>query len=134
MAGFQVFLAVVDGVAKVTPHPLPEISPTQLVDQLGAVIPALVALPKLTEHRIAHFRQGEDAVADPGGETCDGAIQVVAAASVTSGIKALKLPCCGCTSAADRTEASRRGRKELAQSLIEGLAIHKIPRQILRLR
>ena len=60
MPGFQLFLAVMDAIAEVAPHPLPEVAPAQLVDQLAALVAAANAL----EHGVTHFRKAEHTVAD----------------------------------------------------------------------
>ena len=47
MAGFVIFLIVMNAIAEIKPHPLPEIAPSQLIDQFPAVVPCLVVLFQL---------------------------------------------------------------------------------------
>ena len=63
--GFEFLLAVVDAVTKVDPHPLPEVTPTQFIDQFRALIPVADAL----EHGVSHFTEAEHPVTDVRGET-----------------------------------------------------------------
>ena len=93
-----------DAVAQLAPHPLPEVAPAQLIDQLAPVI----AVADPLEHGIAHLRQGEHPMADVGGETGDGSVEVVAAAAVAPGIHLLELSLCSLASAADATERALR--------------------------
>ena len=41
MASFVIFLIVMNAIAEIEPHPLPEIAPSQLVDQFSALISPL---------------------------------------------------------------------------------------------
>ena len=60
VTGFELFLVVVDAITQLLLHALPKITPAQLIDQFAAVIAVADAL----KYGIAHFRQGEYAVAD----------------------------------------------------------------------
>ena len=67
VAGLQLLLALMDAIAEIAPHPLPEITPAQFIDQLAAVVSALAAIPQLGKDRFPDLCQGENAVSDPWG-------------------------------------------------------------------
>jgi hypothetical protein len=102
VAGFELFLVVVDAITQVLPHALPKVAPAQLIDQLAPVI----AFADASKHRIAHLRQGENTVANVRRQTGYGAVEVIAAAGVPLYIHFLDL-LFGCspttTDRADRT-------------------------------
>ena len=104
MASFVIFLIVMNAIAEIEPHPLPEIAPSQLVDQFSALISPLVVVFQLREDGISHFRKRENSVADVGREACDRAIQMVATAAVALGIHCTELPFSRRSTAWDRTE------------------------------
>ena len=118
MAGFERFLIVVDAVAQIQPHPLPEVAPTQLVDQLSALI--AVANPR--KNRIAHLRQGEHAVAYVGGKTGDGTLEMVTAFGVALGVDAPQLLVGRFATSADRAEDPLSLRELLRQQAIQLIA------------
>ena len=89
--GLQLLLTLKDGAAEIDPHPLPEITPTQFIDQLAAVVPALAAIPQLGKDHLSDLRQGENAMANPGGQAGDSTLEMVAAASIALGIHPLQL-------------------------------------------
>ena len=128
MPGFQLFLAVVDAIAEVAPHPLPEVAPAQLVDQLAALVAAANAL----EHGVTHFRQAEHTVADVGGQAGHRAFEVIAAFGVTPGVDPTE--CClrGVSTSAQSAEPSASFRKLLSQQAIEGSAVRKVSGKISR--
>ena len=102
VAGFELFLVVVDAITEVLPHALPKVAPAQLIDQLAPVIAFADAL----KHRIPHLRKGENTVANVRRQTGYGAVEVIAAAGVPLYIHFLDL-LFGCspttTDRADRT-------------------------------
>ena len=104
VSGLERLLIVFDAVPQLAPHPLPEVAPAQLIDQLAAVI----AVADPLEHGIAHLRQGEYPMADVRRETGHGSVEVVAAAAVAPGIHLLELSLCSLASAADATERALR--------------------------
>ena len=104
MASFVIFLIVMNAIAEIEPHPLPEIAPSQLVDQFSALISSLVVVFQLREDGISHFRKRENSVADVGREACDRAIQMVATAAVALGIHRTELLFSRRSTAWDRTE------------------------------
>ena len=94
-AGLERFAVVPDAIAQAAPEALPVVAPAQFVDQLAgdplALGPALgcgvISMGiEPGEHGIAHLRQRQHPVADPGGEAGDGPIQVVAARAVAGRI------------------------------------------------
>ena len=102
VAGFELFLVVVDAITEVLPHALPKVAPAQLIDQLAPVIAFADAL----KHRIPHLRKGKNTVANVRRQTGYGAVEVIAAAGVPLYIHFLDL-LFGCspttTDRADRT-------------------------------
>ena len=100
--GFELFLVVVDAITQLLPHALPKIAPAQLIDQLAAVIAVADAL----KHRIAHLRQGENAVADVGRQAGDGAVEVITAAGVPLRIHLSHLLFGGLPTATDRADGA----------------------------
>ena len=85
----------------------------------------MAALLELLEHRIAHFRQGEHSVANPGREARHGSIEMVAAAGVALGIDSLELPLARGPSAANRAQGSVGFGKQSTERLVQGLAVRE---------
>ena len=82
MPCLELFPAVVNAVSEVSPHPLPEVAPAQLIDQLASLVPAANAL----EHGITHFGEAQDPVTDVWRQSGDCAFEVIAAFGVTTRI------------------------------------------------
>ena len=118
MAGLERLLVVVDAVAQIEPHSLPEVAPAQLVDQLAAVVPRSDAL----KDRLLHLRQRQHAMADVGGEACDGAVQMVAGFGVAGRLHPRQFGFCGLTATGDWAERSLCGGEFLGQQRLEGVA------------
>ena len=70
MSGLEILLVDVDVIAQIHPHPLPEIAPTQLVDQLDAIVPAT----DVVKHRVTNLRESQHSVTDEGGQSGDSGI------------------------------------------------------------
>ena len=100
VSGLEILLAVINAVTKVGPHPLPEVTPTQLIDQFRAVVPVADAL----EHGVSHFAEREHAVADVGGEAGHRTPEMVAAFGVTTGIDLVQARFSGLTTSPQRAE------------------------------
>ena len=78
VAGFELFLVIVDAITEVLPHALPKVAPAQLIDQLAPVI----AFANALKHHIPDLRKGKNTVANVWRQTGDGAVEVIAAAGV----------------------------------------------------
>jgi len=130
VAGFELFLVVVDAIAEGLPHPLPEIPPAQFIDQFGAVIAVLPSLPQLRNHGIAHLRQGEHAMTNPGREAGHGAVQVVATAAVALCLQVLQLGLCRLAAALDRAQRPLGLRERGREHLLQSVSAWQIARQV----
>ena len=128
MSGLQILLAGVDVIAQIHPHPLPEIAPTQLVDQFDAIVPATDAV----EHRVTHLCEGQHSVTDEGGQFGDGAPEMIPGLGVARGINALQPIVCSVSPATDRAQCSSGFRELIAQQMIQCPAVWKISGQISR--
>ena len=104
-----------DAVAQIEPHPLPEVAPAQLVDQLAAVVP----FPDALEDRLLHLRQRQHAMADVWGEAGDGAVQMVAAFGVAGRLHPRQSGFCGLTATRNRAERSLCAGEFLDQQRLE---------------
>ena len=126
MAGFEILLVVMDAVAQIDPHPLPEVAPAKLVDQF----PAIVLLADSLKHGITHFRQRQHPVADVGRETGDGTVEVIAAFGISARLNAGESGVSGLSTSADRAEGPPALGKLIRQQLFQSLPGRKVPRQI----
>ena len=115
VAGFGILLILVDPFTQIQPHPLPEVAPTQFVDQLAAFVPVADFL----KHRIPDLRQCEHAVADVRGKSRDGAIDVIAAFGVASRIHPGQSGFRSLAPTSNGTEGSLRFREFLRQQLLK---------------
>ena len=128
MSGFEILLTGVDVIAQIHPHPLPEIAPTQLVDQFDAIVPATDAV----KYPVTHLREGQHSVTDEGGQFGDSAPEVIPGLGVARGIDALQPLVCSVSTATDRAQCSSGLRELIAQQMIQCLAVWQISGQISR--
>ena len=129
MPGLQLLLAVVDAITEIKPHPLPEVPPSQLIDQLASFISAANA----SEYGITHLGEGDHAMADIGRQSGDSAFQMVAAFGVTPWVDTPQLFVCGVSATAQRAERSAGFREFFGQQMVEGATVRQIPGKIPRL-
>ena len=118
MTGLECLLVVVNAVAQIEPHPLPEVAPAQFVDQFPAIVPLADPL----KHRLLYLRQSQHAMADVRREAGDGTVQMVATFGVASRLHPRQLGFRGLAATGDRTERSLCAGKFLNQQSLEGVS------------